>query len=356
MSVSQPSSPSHDLVSAEPPPSRFEQERRRPSWRSAAVKTFGLHLIALLAVVSLVFALPRAMPGDPLAALQDPSSSSYLSDPAVRDRLEAQYGLDQPVVEQYLEYLDDVARLDLGWSIERRTSVTSLVGRHLPWTLLLLATGVLAAAGLSFFAGVTAGWHRGRARDRVLLVVMAGTRSVPPYAIAALMLLAFAVLVPIFPLSGATSAFADYDSVWARVADVARHLALPAAALTVILFGGTFLLVRNTIVSVLGEDYMLLARAKGLPTRMLKYHHAGRNALLPFVTMLGAEMGFVIGPLIFVEAVFAYPGMGSLVLRAVAARDYPVLEATFLVLAVLALAANLLVELAYSRLDPRTAS
>ena len=318
--------------------------------------TFGLHLIALLAVVSLVFALPRAMPGDPLAALQDPSSSSYLTDPVVRERLEAQYGLDRPVVKQYFGYLADVGRLDLGWSIERRTSVTSLVGRHLPWTLLLLSTALLAAAALSFFAGVTAAWHRGRARDRVLLVLMAASRSMPPYATAALVLLALAVLVPIFPLSGATSAFADHDSIRTQVADVALHLALPGAALTIVLFGGTFLLVRNTMVMALGEDYMLLARAKGLQTRVLKYHHAGRNALLPFVTMLGAELGFVIGPLIFVEAVFAYPGMGSLVLRAVASRDYPVLDAAFLVLAALALAANLLVELAYSRLDPRTVS
>ncbi|HEX2274774.1 MAG TPA: ABC transporter permease [Acidimicrobiales bacterium] len=319
------------------------------------MRAVGLHTIAFLAVVSLVFALPRAMPGDPLAALQDPSSASFLTDPVVRERLEAQYGLDRPVVEQYFGYLADLGRLDLGWSIERRTSVTTLVWRHLPWTLLLLGTALLASAALSFLAGVTAAWHRGKARDRALLVVMAASRSMPPYAIAALLLLAFAVIVPLFPLSGATSAFAEYDSAWARVTDVLRHLALPAAALTVVLFGWTFLLVRNTMVSVLGEDYMILARAKGLPSRILKYHHAGRNALLPFVTMLGVELGFVIGPLIFVEAVFAYPGMGSLVLRAVTARDYPVLEAAFLVLAVLALAANLLIELIYARLDPRIA-
>ena len=320
------------------------------------MRAVGLHLVALVAVVSLVFVLPRAMPGDPLAALQDPSSASYLSDPAVRDRLEAQYGLDRPVIEQYLGYLADLGHLDLGWSIERRTAVTSLVGHHLPWTLLLLGAGLLASATLSYLAGVSAAWHRGRARDRVLLVVMAGSRSVPPYAIAGLLLLALAVLLPVFPLGGATTPFADYDSIWANVADVARHLALPATALTIVLFGASFLLVRNTMVSVLGEDYMVLARGKGLPPRVLKHHHAGRNALLPFVTMLGAEFGFVIGPLIFVEAIFAYPGMGSLVLRAVVARDYPVLEAAFLVLAVLALAANLLVELVYSRLDPRTAS
>ncbi|MDP9020320.1 MAG: ABC transporter permease, partial [Actinomycetota bacterium] len=111
----------------------------------------------------------------------------------------------------------------------------------------------------------------------------------------------------------------------------------------------------NSTVSALGEDYMVLARAKGLSTRLLKYRHAGRNALLPFVTLTAAELGFVVGPSIFVEAVFAYPGMGSLILRAVGARDYPVLEGAFLVLAVVVLVANLLVELVYARLDPRAA-
>jgi len=335
------------------PPVTTRWAPSRPAWRAAAATTLGLHVVALLAVVTIVFALPRAMPGDPLAALQDPSSSSYLSDPVVREHLQAQYGLDRPLGEQYVSYLADLGRGDLGWSIERRAPVTSIVGDHLPWTLLLLGTALVVSAVISFFAGVNAAWLRGTAPDRILLVVMAGTRAVPPYAMAALLLLTFAVLLPVFPLSGATTAFAEYDSAWERVADTARHLALPGAALTIVLLGSKFLLVRNTMVSALGEDYMLLARAKGLPTRLMKYHHAGRNALLPFVTLMAAELGFVIGPLIFVEAVFGYPGMGSLVLRAVMTRDYPVLEASFLVLAVVVLVANFLAEAAYARLDPR---
>ena len=341
------------------PPGRRSGRTPRAShpgatWRAAAARALALHLVALLAVVSLVFALPRAMPGDPLAALQDPSSSLFLTDPDVRERLAAQYGLDRPLVAQYVDYLTDLVRGDLGWSIERRSPVASLVAGHLPWTLLLLGTALVVSAAASFFAGVSAAWHRGGARDRLLLVTMAGTRAVPPYAIAALLLVTFAVLVPVFPLSGATTAFADHPSPLATVADVAHHLALPAASLTLVLLGGTFLVVRNTTISALGEDYMVLARAKGLPTRLLKYRHAGRNALLPFLALMAAEVGFVVGPSIFVEAVFAYPGMGSLILRAVVARDYPVLEAAFLVLAVVVLLANLVVELAYARLDPRT--
>jgi peptide/nickel transport system permease protein len=134
---------------------------------------------------------------------------------------------------------------------------------------------------------------------------------------------------------------------------VARHLVLPAGALTLSLLGTKFLLVRNTVLSTLGQDYMLLARAKGLPERMVKYRHAGRNALLPFVTVLGIQAGFAVGGSVFVESVFSYPGMGTLILRAVDARDYPVLEASFLTLALLVLVVNFGLDLLYARLDPR---
>lgn len=313
----------------------------------------AVYLVTLFGVITTVFALPRAMPGDPLDALQDPSSSLFLTDSETRRQLAAQYGLDRPLVEQYGSYLASLSKGDLGWSFETKTPVSSVIGRHLPWTLLLWGTALVVSAAVSFFAGVTAAWHRDKFRDRLLLVAMAGSRAVPPYAVAALLLILFAVVFPVFPLSGATTAFADYSSALDRAADVARHAALPVSALIIVLVGRKFLLVRNTVVSSLGEEYMVLGRAKGLPTRLLKYRHAGRNALLPFVTLIAVEAGFAVGPLIFVESVFAYPGLGSLILRAVGARDYPVLEAAFLVFAVVVLAANLLADLAYSRLDPR---
>ena len=125
------------------------------------------------------------------------------------------------------------------------------------------------------------------------------------------------------------------------------------AALTLALLGNKFLLVRNSVVSSLGSDFMLLAEAKGLPDRVVKYRHAGRNALLPFLTVVGIQTGFAVGGAIFVESVFAYPGMGSLILQAVEARDFPVLEASFLVFAVVVLVVNLALELVYRRVDPR---
>lgn len=317
------------------------------------LRSVGLYLLTLFVVVTLVFVLPRAMPGDPLTALQDPDNNVFVTDPELRERLLAYYGLDEPLPEQYLGYLTSVATGDLGWSISRNTPVTTLVAAHLPWTLLLMGSALALASGLSFLAGVTSAWHCGKRRDRAIVVAMEGIRAVPEYALASILLIIFAVLLPVFPLAGARTPFATYTSRFAGLADVATHLALPLAALTLSLLGSKFLLVRNTVMSSLGADYMVAARAKGLPQRLLKYRHAGRNALLPFVTVVGIQTGFAVGGAVFVESVFAYPGMGSLILEAVEARDYPVLEAVFLVLALVVLVLNLGLELLYARLDPR---
>jgi peptide/nickel transport system permease protein len=312
----------------------------------------GLYALTMFAVVVVVFSLPRAMPGDPLSALDDPDNSLYVSDPVVRDKVEAYYGLDKPIPEQFEHYVGRLARGDLGFSIARKRSVSGLLRAHLPWTLLLMGVSFLIAAVASFVAGVAATWRRGGWSDRSLMTGMTVAQAVPEYALAALLLITFAVVFPVFPLAGARTPFAGHSGVGA-VLDVARHLVLPAGALTLSLLGTKFLLVRNTMISTLGADYMVLARAKGLPDRLLKYRHAGRNALLPFLTVLGIQVGYAAGGAVFVESVFAYPGMGTLILNAVEARDYPVLEATFLVLALMVLTVNLLLELVYARVDPR---
>jgi peptide/nickel transport system permease protein len=324
--------------------------RRR--YLRAALRSVGLYALTMVAVVVVVFALPRAMPGDPLAALDDPENSVYVTDPVVRERVRAYYGLDKPLPEQFQQYVGRLGRGDLGFSIARKRPVASLLRAHLPWTLLLMGVSIVLASLLSFVAGVAATWRRGRISDRSLMTGMTVAQAVPEYALAAILLITFAVALPTgLPLAGAGTPFAEYGAI-GEVLDVAKHLVLPAGALTLSLLGTKFLLVRNTMISALGADYMVLARAKGLPDRLLKYRHAGRNALLPFLTVVGIQAGYAVGGAVFVESVFAYPGMGTLILSAVEARDYPVLEATFLVLALVVLAVNLLLELVYARVDP----
>lgn len=328
----------------------------RPRRRRLGVKylqTIGLYALTLWALVTLVFFLPRLLPGDPLRQLDDPDSGSFVYDQAARDRVAEYYGLNRPLVDQYRTYVSDLARGEFGWSITQNVPVSTLLRDRLPWTLLLTGSALALSSMISFLAGVTAAWHRGRFADRSLIVVLSTTRAIPEYAIASGLLILFAVTYPIFPQAGAHRAFATYGSVFEQVGDVLLHLALPLAALTIGLAANKFLIVRNTVISTLGEDYMVLARAKGLSRRLLKYRHSGRNALLPFMTALGIQAGFAVGGSLFVETIFNYPGMGTLVERAVTGRDYPLLQGTFILLAVVVLLANLLVELAYSKLDPR---
>jgi peptide/nickel transport system permease protein len=312
-----------------------------------------LYLFTLWAVVTVVFLLPRALPGDPLQALDDPTSGTFINDPLARAKVAGYYGLDKPLVHQYGSYLAHLAHGDLGWSISQNAPVKRLIASRLPWTLLLVGSAVALSAALSFVAGIAAAWRREHLLDRSLIVTLSITRSIPEYALAALLLMCFAVFIPLFPQAGARTAFAEYPTVFDAIGDVLRHLALPLTALTLGLSAGQFLLVRNTAVSSLGEDYMVLARAKGLPRRLLKYRHLGRNALLPFLTATGPQAAVAIGPALFVEIVFAYPGIASLLSTAAGARDYPVLQAGFLVLALFVLTVNLVLDLVYGRLDPR---
>lgn len=308
--------------------------------------------LTLAAVVVLVFTLPRAMPGDPLASLVNPDQGPGAGSSALA-QLRAYYGLDQPLTTQFRHFVGNLLHGDLGFSISRRAPVATLIRAHLPWTLLLVGTSVLLATPLTFLLGVAAGWRAGSGRDRALVVMTSAVRSVPTFALASLLLLVLAVLLPVFPLSGARSAFLGDVAPWAKVGDVASHLVLPLTTLTLSLVASNFLLVRNATVGTLGADYVLLARAKGVPEYLVKYRHAGRNAMLPFLTVVGLQVGFAVGGAIFIESVFAYPGMGTLILSAVSARDYPLLDGTFLVLALVVLASNFVVDLLYHRIDPR---
>lgn len=312
----------------------------------------AIHLGAALALVTIVFALPRAMPGDPLAALGG-ADADFGIDPAARERALAFYGLDEPLWSQYASYLGGIVRGDLGWSMSHNTPVTELVAAHLPWTLGLAGLAIVLSSVLAFVAGAAAAWWRGTPLDRALVTVLTGLRAVPEYVVASLLLIALAVLVPLFPLAGGKTPFATYDSTFAVVADLAHHGALPLAALTVSLLGTSFLLVRGTMSRELASDHVELARAKGLPSVLVAGRHAARGALVPFFAIVGIRAGLAVGGAVFVEAVFSYPGMGTLVLDAVQARDYPVLEGAFLTLVFSVLTVNAVVELVANRLDPR---
>ncbi|HVE46145.1 MAG TPA: ABC transporter permease [Acidimicrobiales bacterium] len=304
--------------------------------------------------MSLNFLLPRAMPGDPIDAQLSVGSPTYVYDERARADLAAYYGLDRPMGAQYVDYMANLAQGDLGRSVSTHTPVSKLIKDRLPWTLLLSTTGVAVATVVGFVAGVNAGWRPERRSDRGLITAFVALQNVPSFVLAAMTLLLFSVQLAWFPLSGARTPFSSFGAL-ASVADVARHLTLPALVLATEVAALQFLLARGSVVSELGADYLVLGRVKGLTERRLKYRYAARNAMIPVVSNTAVQLGLAVTGAVFVERVFAYPGVGRLLFESIGSRDYPAIQGCFLVITVLVLTLNFLADILYRRLDPRTA-
>lgn len=323
---------------------------KRSSVRSLAV----IYAVTVFILITLNFFLPRALPGDPITALLAPGTPSYVQNEELRAELEEYYGLDRPVWAQYLDYLGDLARGDLGVSIRYNVPVAELVAERLPWTLLLIFSAMALAVLAGWVAGINSGWRRGRGVDSGLLSVFLALRSFPVFFLGSIALLVFAVKLDLVPLSGARTLFAPDMGPLERVGDIGYHLLLPAVVLASQFAGGHFLLMRAGMVGELGADYLRGGRAKGLRERRLKYRYAARNALLPVVTVTALQLSLAVTGSILIETVFAYPGMGRLVFDAIEFRDYPALQGAFLILSLFVVTANFLTDLLYRRLDPRT--
>lgn len=307
------------------------------------------------AVVALNFFLPRLLPGDPLdpAAPDGFSLAESTLSADARARLRASYHLDEPLPAQFVAYLADLGRGDLGWSISRATPVSQLIGDRLPWTLALVLTSLLVASLAGGSLGLFAAWRGGRA-DRALFAASTLLSALPEFLIAMALLLVLAVALRWFPLQGGNSIFLASNGGGSQtVLDIVWHLTLPALTLVVATSAGFVLLARGAALSVVGEPYLTAARAKGLGEVTVAIRHAVPNALLPVLTLFGVRLGHVLGGALVVERVFAVPGLGLLAFEAIRARDYPVLQAVFLLGSLGILAANFAVELAYRSMGPR---
>ena len=314
------------------------------------------YALVLAVLVTLNFALPRALPGQPIQALSDPRAATFVGDAPTRAALERYYGLDRPLLEQYGSYMAGLATGDLGTSIRYHAPVAEIIGARIGWTLLLVGTAVVLATALGMIAGINSGWRRGRPADRRLVVLFLTLDNVPAFFLASVVAYVFAVRLGWFPLHGGRTPFADAGGALGEAADVAHHLALPAGVLGLQFVTFQYLVMRASMVGELGADHLVLGRAKGMSDRILKYRYAARNALLPAVTVATLHIPMAISTAIFVETVFAYPGIGRLMFESVGDRDYPLMQGCFLVLGLVVVAANLLADLLYRRLDPRTAA
>jgi len=319
--------------------------------RSARAGRALQYLIVFAVAVTLNFLLPRFMPGNPLALIAGVDVG--LLTPDQRQQIIASSGLDQPLIAQYFAYWGDLFRLDFGFSYRQSRPIIDMIAERLPWTLLITGASLLVSAVIGIMLGAASAWRRGRASDVGTLSFMIALESLPSFWLGMLLVSIFAVQLGWLPSFGAITPAGRLEGMDA-VLDVVRHAVLPVLTLAVLSIPGIYLTMRYSTLSVLGEDFIRTARAKGASERRVLFRHVARNALAPVVTVLALRLGYAFGGTVVIETVFSYPGLGRLVFESVSGRDYPVMQATFLVFTVAVLLANLLADLLYPLLDPRT--
>jgi peptide/nickel transport system permease protein len=295
--------------------------------------------------VTVTFLLLRLLPGDPALAVASPNMTED-----TRAALLQQYGLDQPLIVQYGIYLWQLVQGNLGVSFTQSIPVLDVLMQRLPWTLLLTGTALVLTVAVGIPLGVLAASHRGRFLDKVVQIVGVTGQSIFVPSIGVLLLFVFGLMLHWLPIGGAYDQDA-YGMAW--YGSVASHLILPAVSLMLVQLGSYVLTMRSTLIDALGEDYTTLARANGLPYRRVLWKHALRNALLPTTTLIGLQLGFLVGGAVLTETVFAYPGIGRGIYEAVTQLDFPVLQGAFLMLAITVVVANMLTDTVYGFLDPR---
>jgi len=304
----------------------------------------------LFAALVINFAIPRMMPGSPLYAI----AGGIKLTPEARQALIERFGLDASIQEQFWRYFAGVFRGDLGVSFYHYPrAVTAVVMDALPWTLLIIGSSLILQVIIGYFAGVTAGWKPGSKTDSISQTFSLTLLAAPIFWLGMIFLFVFSFQLGWFPLAGAQTAAATYSSTFGYVGDIIRHAALPIVAFTISRYAMYQLVLRNTMVTTLKEQYILTAEAKGLSENRIKYRHAARNSLLPMITMFGVSLVMVVGASVYIETVFSYPGLGLLLYNGVLNRDYPLVQGCFLGFAVLIVVANFIVDMVYMYLDPR---
>jgi peptide/nickel transport system permease protein len=308
-------------------------------------------VVTILLAVTLNFILFRIMPGDPTRAV----SGDPRVDAATRLALIAKFGLDRSLFEQFVLYVTNLFRGELGISFVQigRPVVEIILGRKMINTVILMGSSMFIAFTLGIIIGVFAAWRRGTKIDISFIVVSLATYSMPVFWFGMLLLLFFSYYINVFPIAGTITPGIAHPNFFEYAKDYLHHLMAPMITLGVSFFGGYFLFMRDTILDVFTEDYMLTARAKGLSNRKILFKHAMRNALLPMVSLMGVHVTFLISGATMTETVFSWDGLGRLIYDSVRNNDYPVLQGIFLFMAVLVVVASILADIVNAYLDPR---
>lgn len=323
--------------------------------------------ISILFVIILNFFLFRVLPGDPVrAGVKDPRMTA-----AAQEAIRIRFGLDKPVINcfeslnpikfgscavnpfetQFFIYIGNLLKGELGISYATNRPVSSMLGELLLNTIILIGVAQVVSILLGMVLGVIAAWKSQTAIDYAALIGSLVAWSLPTFWLGIMLLFAGSNWLGL-SVGGMRTPGAQLTG-WASVSDVARHLIMPTITFTIVVLGEYMLIMRSTILEVLSEDYILTAKAKGLNTFQILKDHALRNAMLPMVTIIALNLGFTVAGAIQIESVFSWPGLGFAIFEAVGRRDYPMLQGSFILIAIAVIFANLLADLMYSYLDPR---
>ena len=313
---------------------------------------------AVWVAITLDFFIPRLAPGDPVAALVGKMSIKGYVTPAMQQTLAAEFGLNtrDSLLVQYFKYINNVIHGNMGNSIQYfPTPVSQIIGQDIGWSIMLGGVAVLISFALGCLFGIITAWKRGSVLDTVLSPAMNFLSAIPYFWLALLSLFIFAYLLNWFPLTGGAYDELNFSPGWSLdyIGSVIQYAFLPALTLVISSLAGWMLTMRNSMITTLSEDYVLMARAKGLSEGRVMFRYAARNAILPNITGFAIAIGTIVGGQLLTEMVFSYPGIGYALFQAVGEQDYAMVQGVFLIITLAVLGANFLADLLYAFLDPR---
>jgi peptide/nickel transport system permease protein len=313
----------------------------------------GFYVAALLVAIIINFFLPRLLPGDPATIILGTSAGKLSNEDLLRVR-EALGLSDAPLPQQFVTYISHLVHGDFGVSYTYFPApVTEVISTGLVWTLLLGAVSLFLAFILGNLIGIYGSWRRGGAVDSIAPPTLIFIGSFPAFFLALGLLYIFGVRLDLLPISHAYNTRIPQGFNAPFLLSVGQHMILPVVTVVLISIGGWALGMRNVMVSVLADDYVTMAEAKGLKQNRIMFNYGARNAILPGITGFGIALGAILSGQILIEKVFSYPGLGFLLINAVNGRDYPLMQGIFLMITIAILVANFVVDILYTRLDPR---
>lgn len=333
----------------------------RKIWRNYVLQRILRAIFVVWVVATAVFFLVRLLPGNPVTSYINQQVGQFGATYADAERSAAAYfnfNPGTPLIVQYVDYLWGLVHLDLGMSIQTRgSSVASLIAQYLPWTLFSVGVGIAIAIAIGLILGMIMAYRRGGVVDHAATAIGSFLHSIPNYLLAMIIVVVGGSLLGIFDIAtmrGTVSPGVTFKTYGlAFISDIFYHASMPILTYVLTTVGSWALIMKSSTTQILGEDYVTVARARGLSDLRIRTNYVGRNAILPLVAQIATTAGFVVGGAIFVEQTFKYDGIGTLLYASLQSRDYTVLEGILLVVTVTVVFANLIADLIYSVLDPR---